>query len=137
MRSVVQFTGLSGAGKTTLSVIASERLAAQGYSVALLDGDALRKTLSADLGFSKDDRLAHLRRLAHLANETDVDIVLIAVINPYEAGRSYFGKTCDARLVWLKFTLNLPITHKRIKIEGRYSPQVSPTDYLYVEKKVI
>ncbi len=106
-RRIVQFTGLSGAGKTTLSAIASEQLAKQGYKVAVLDGDELRKTLSADLGFSKTDRLEHLRRLAHLANETDADIVLVAVINPYDATRTYFRETCKARLIWAKCALDI------------------------------
>lgn len=107
MRNIIQFTGLSGVGKTTLSVMASERLAAQGYKVAVLDGDELRKTLSADLGFSKADRIEHLRRLANLVNETNADMVLIAVINPYDVARTYFRETCGARLVWVKCALGV------------------------------
>ncbi|HWK56623.1 MAG TPA: adenylyl-sulfate kinase [Parapedobacter sp.] len=107
MKNIVQFTGLSGVGKTTLAVLAGDWLAVRGYNVAVLDGDELRKTLSADLGFSKADRLEHLRRLACLANETDADIVLLAVINPYQAGRSYFREICGAHLVWLKCALDV------------------------------
>src|SRR5690606_29428606 len=100
-----QFTGLSGAGKTTLATVASEGLAKAGYRVAVLDGDDLRKTISADLGFSRADRGEHLRRLAVLANETDADFVLIAVINPYQATRDYFREVCGAPLVWAKCAL--------------------------------
>ncbi|MFB2120917.1 adenylyl-sulfate kinase [Parapedobacter sp. 2B3] len=107
MQHIVQFTGLSGVGKTTLAALASEKLIALGYKVVVLDGDDLRKTLSADLGFSKADRLEHLRRLAHLANETDADVVLLAVINPYRATRAYFSENCGARLVWLRCALDV------------------------------
>ena len=107
MKSIVQFTGLSGVGKTTLTSLAGGKLAVAGYKVAVLDGDDLRKTLSADLGFSKDDRLEHLRRLACMANEIEADFVLIAVINPYEAARSYFREICGACLVWVRCELDL------------------------------
>jgi len=106
-RHIIQFTGLSGAGKTTLSAVASDQLAALGYKVVVLEGDEQRKTLSADLGFSKADRLEHLRRLACLANETEADMVLIAVISPYDVARTYFRETSGARLVWLKCALDV------------------------------
>lgn len=107
MKRVVQFTGLSGVGKTTLATFASERLATLGYRVTVLDGDELRKTISAELGFSKQDRLEHLRRLAHLATEIEGDIVLVAAINPYEQGRAYFREVCDASLVWISSDLEV------------------------------
>jgi len=58
---------LSAAGKTTLSQAVHERLWAMGYKVELLDGDAVRRHLSRDLGFSKQDRDENIRRIGFVA----------------------------------------------------------------------
>lgn len=107
MKQVFQFTGLSGVGKSTLAQEVKERLTVEGYGVEVLDGDELRKTLSVDLGFSERDRLEHLRRVAQLAIEVKADVVLIAVINPYEQGRLVFKDKCKAELIWLKCELEI------------------------------
>ena len=65
---ILQLTGLSGAGKTTLSQLAKEQMLLSGISVEVLDGDQLRKTSNRDLGYSKSDRQENIRRLAKLAN---------------------------------------------------------------------
>ncbi|WP_113660995.1 adenylyl-sulfate kinase [Pedobacter nanyangensis] len=101
-KNVFQFTGLSGVGKSTLSAAVSEKLMAKGYQVTVLDGDELRKTISADLGFSEEDRLAHLTRVAQLAASINTDVILIAVINPYEKGRQVFRDYANAKLIWLR-----------------------------------
>ncbi len=102
MKRVIQFTGLSGAGKTTLSFAIKRDLTTKGYKVVVLDGDELRKTISVDLGFSEKDRLEHLKRVADLADAIVADFVLIAVINPYEIGRQVFRQQCSAKLIWLR-----------------------------------
>lgn len=122
----IQFTGLSGVGKTTLGTLVRDELVASGYSVTVLDGDVLRKTHSADLGFSKADRLEHLRRVAHLANESDADVVLIAVINPYEEGRAYFREISGAALVWL--TCELEVLRSR-DTKGLYERAFLPENH--------
>jgi adenylylsulfate kinase len=81
----VLFTGLSGAGKTTISHQVSKNLIRQGYKVEHLDGDLVRQTLTKGLGFSREDREENIRRIgfvAHLLTRNDV-IVLISVISPY------------------------------------------------------
>jgi len=85
----VWFTGLPGSGKSTTANILKEQLEARSRTVALLDGDAVRTRLSKDLGFSKADRETHLLRIADVALEAARrgEIVLCAVISPYEAGR--------------------------------------------------
>ncbi|HVY29594.1 MAG TPA: adenylyl-sulfate kinase [Polyangiaceae bacterium] len=86
---VVWFTGLSGAGKTTLSVALEKRLRAQGKRVELLDGDVIRERVSTDLGFSREDREKNVERIAfiaHLLARNDV-LVLVAAISPYRASR--------------------------------------------------
>src|SRR3569832_1584018 len=83
------FTGLSGAGKTTLSELLQDRLSAGGAKVELLDGDAVRKSLSQGLGFSKEDRDTHVRRIGfvcELLSRNGV-IAIGAAISPYRAVR--------------------------------------------------
>lgn len=83
------FTGLSAAGKTTLSKAVCERLRANGYKVELLDGDAVRRHLCKDLGFSKPDRDENIRRIgfvAELLSRNGV-IALVAAISPYREVR--------------------------------------------------
>ena len=60
---LIQLTGLSGAGKTTISNAVKEKLQLQGLNVEILDGDLIRKTKHKDLGFSKSDRHENIRRL--------------------------------------------------------------------------
>ena len=85
----IWFTGLSGAGKTTLNNAVRERLHASGYRVESLDGDEMRQNLCKDLGFSKEDRDENIRRIgfvAHLLSRNGI-IVLVSAISPYREVR--------------------------------------------------
>jgi adenylylsulfate kinase len=85
----VWFTGLSSAGKSTISSAVYENLRAKGHRVELLDGDVIRQHLSKGLGFSKADRDENIRRIgfvAELLTRNGV-IVLVAAISPYRALR--------------------------------------------------
>ena len=62
------FTGLSGAGKTTVSKIVEDELRARGSRIEILDGDVVRENLSKGLGFSKEDRDTNIRRIAFVAD---------------------------------------------------------------------
>ena len=62
------FTGLSGAGKTTIAEIVIDELRARGRRVELLDGDEVREHLSKGLGFGKDDRDTNIRRIGFVAS---------------------------------------------------------------------
>jgi len=78
------FTGLSGAGKTTLSKALTEELSRAGKKVVVLDGDELRSSISSDLGFTEEDRMEQNRRAANIArilNEQGIH-VLAALISP-------------------------------------------------------
>ena len=88
---VVWLTGLSGAGKTTISRIAAKQLRESGYKTAVLDGDAVRAKLSPDLGFSVADRWENIRRVSRIAKFLAGQgvIVLAAFIAPYRAMREY------------------------------------------------
>src|SRR5713226_6081893 len=79
------FTGLSGAGKTTLARLVETELNARGHRVEVLDGDIIRTNLSKGLGFSKEDRDTNIRRIGfvcHLLTRNDV-VAIAAAISPY------------------------------------------------------
>lgn len=85
----VWFTGLSGAGKSTIADLVERQLAARGLHTYLLDGDHLRRGLNNDLGFAKADRVENLRRAGEVVRLL-VDaglIVLCAFISPFRADR--------------------------------------------------
>ncbi len=101
---LVQLTGLSGAGKTTLATSTKKQLEYLGYNVEIIDGDEYRKSLCKDLGYSKEDRYENMRRLGFvglkLVNYNI--IVIIAAINPYEEVRSELKKISNlVKTVWI------------------------------------
>ncbi len=83
------FTGLSGAGKTTICRSVYAELTRRSYRVQMLDGDDLRRHLSKDLGFSREDRNENIRRIALVAESLMRNdfVVLVAAIAPYRAVR--------------------------------------------------
>jgi len=83
------FTGLSGAGKSTISGIVEKRLREAGAKIEVLDGDVVRENLSKGLGFSKEDRDINIRRIGfvcELLTRNGV-IAMVAAISPYRAVR--------------------------------------------------
>jgi adenylylsulfate kinase len=83
------FTGLSGAGKSTISELLFHRFREAGAKVELLDGDLVRTHLSHGLGFSKEDRDTNIRRIGfvcELLSRNGV-IAMVAAISPYRAVR--------------------------------------------------
>src|SRR3712207_3489984 len=79
------FTGLSGAGKSTISELVERALRERGLRVEVLDGDVVRTNLSKGLGFSKEDRDENIRRIGFVANllERNGVIAMTAAISPY------------------------------------------------------
>jgi len=86
---VLWFTGLSGAGKTTLADRIYEELSKSGYKLERLDGDTVRQNLTKDLGFSRKDRAENIKRVAYvcsLLSKHGVGVVA-SFISPYKSER--------------------------------------------------
>ncbi|MEV5834933.1 sulfate adenylyltransferase subunit CysN [Nocardia sp. NPDC052112] len=87
--AVVWFTGLSGAGKSTIANLVETRLHEQGFHTYLLDGDNVRHGLNADLGFTDADRVENIRRVVEVARLlADAGLIVLAsFIAPFAAER--------------------------------------------------
>jgi bifunctional enzyme CysN/CysC len=96
MGYVIWLTGLPAAGKTTIAVELERILVSEGRRVARLDGDELRRSVSADLGYSLADRSAHARRVADLAarGAKSGAICIAALISPLRVDRALARTAC-------------------------------------------
>src|SRR6476659_8667154 len=95
------FTGLSGAGKTTISHLVETELRERGSRIEILDGDIVRENLSKGLGFSKEDRDTNIRRIAFVANllsRNEVPVIT-AAISPYREIRDEARQRMGDRFV--------------------------------------
>ncbi len=158
---VVWFTGLSGAGKTTLAVAVERRLFAVGHRTFLIDGDLLRAGLCSDLGFSAAHRQENVRRAAIISGlMADAGLIcLTALISPFRADRLR-ARELFATDGFLEIFVNAPLAvceqrdvkglYRRARaneipeftgISSAYEPPESPevevrTDLLSVEASV-
>lgn len=94
--AVIWFTGLSGAGKTTIARRLIELLAERGIRGELLDGDEIRRRYKMPAGFDRASRDAHVRRTGYLASrlERHGAVVVCALISPYAAARDHVRSLC-------------------------------------------
>jgi bifunctional enzyme CysN/CysC len=92
--AVLWFTGLSGAGKSTIANLVEQKLVARGRHTFLLDGDNVRHGLNRDLGFTEADRIENIRRVGEVARlMADAGlIVMTAFISPFRAEREMARK---------------------------------------------
>lgn len=118
-------TGLSGAGKTTIAEAVAEQLRATGRDVEVLDGDELRRGLSAGLGFSREDRDIHVRRVGFVAEllARHGIVTLVPVIAPYAATRDEVRALHDARATsYLEVHVATPLAECiRRDVKGLYA----------------
>lgn len=87
--TVFWMSGLSGAGKSTIAALSEKRLNQLGHSAYMIDGDTVRNGLCRGLGFSEEDRLENLRRIAECAKTvaSSAQIVIVCAISPSEESR--------------------------------------------------
>ena len=107
---VIWFTGLHGAGKSTIANKLTDMLRKKGIPIILFDGDDIRKTLSSDLGYSLGDRNKHMKRVADLCKIiSDNRIMSIScVASPTETSREYARKAIKKFfLVYVKCPLEV------------------------------
>jgi adenylylsulfate kinase len=93
---VFWLTGLPASGKTTLANLLAGYLREKGFKVERLDGDILRTTFP-NTGFTKEERIIHVRRAGELAAkfEKDGNVVVVSLISPYREARSYVRSICS------------------------------------------
>lgn len=86
---VIWLTGLSGSGKSTIANLVEKKLHQKGFHTYLLDGDNIRHGINKDLGFSIEDRIENIRRIAEVAKlMTDAGLIVItAFISPFKSDR--------------------------------------------------
>ncbi|TMA54857.1 MAG: adenylyl-sulfate kinase, partial [Deltaproteobacteria bacterium] len=103
------FTGMSGAGKSTIANTIAPRLKALGKQVEILDGDEVRTNLSKGLGFSREDRDTNIRRIGYVAHllTRNGTVAITAAISPYRAIRDEVrGRIGDFVEVYVKCPLD-------------------------------
>jgi sulfate adenylyltransferase len=119
----IWFTGLSGAGKSTIAEILSVLLMEHGRQVTLLDGDIVRTHLSRGLGFSKDDRDTNIRRIGFVASEIvrHHGAVICAAVSPYRATRNEVRSLVrDDRFIEIFVDTPLEVCEER-DVKGMYA----------------
>ncbi|HEX6586922.1 MAG TPA: adenylyl-sulfate kinase [Solirubrobacterales bacterium] len=115
------FTGLSGAGKTTISHLVEVQLRERGSRVEVLDGDVVRENLSKGLGFSKEDRDTNIRRIAFVANLLSRNgvPVITAAISPYREIRDEARELMGERFIEIFVKASVEVCAER-DVKGLY-----------------
>lgn len=118
---IIWFTGLSGAGKTTISQGVALQLKTRGLPVEVLDGDVVRTHLSQGLGFSKEDRYINIRRIGFVASllTRHQVIVIVSAISPYQKTREEVRQMTE-NFVEVYVKASLDICEKR-DVKGLYA----------------
>lgn len=120
---VLWFTGLSGAGKSTIANMLEKKLAAMGRHTYLLDGDNVRHGLNKDLGFTDVDRVENIRRVAEVAKlMTDAGLItLVSFISPFRSERRMArSMMADGEFVEIHVDTPLAVAESR-DVKGLYA----------------
>jgi bifunctional enzyme CysN/CysC len=121
--AVLWFTGLSGAGKSTIANLVEKKLLAQGRHTYLLDGDNVRHGLNRDLGFTDAERVENIRRVAEVA-KLMVDaglVVLVSFISPFRSERR-MARELMAEGEFFEVFVDTPLaTAERRDVKGLYA----------------
>jgi adenylylsulfate kinase len=151
---VIWLTGLPGSGKTTTARTLEGELRHKGLRVEVLDGDEMRRTISSELGFTKQDRETHARRVTYISQLLCRNgiIAIVALISPYrsfrEYARNYIGQNFVE--VWVNCSMQTCIRRdpkglykkaqegKILNVTGLqdpYEPPINPEVVLDTEKE--
>ena len=125
---IIQFTGLSGSGKTTIADGVKRKLEAEGIPVEVIDGDRYRQTICKDLGFSKEDRHENIRRLGNVAFAFDQKnfVAILAAINPYAEIRYELREKYHSKIVYLECNLSTLVERDT---KGLYKRALLPDEH--------
>jgi bifunctional enzyme CysN/CysC len=110
--ATIWFTGLPGAGKSTIASAVEERLVTAGRPAFLLDGDNLRHGLNGDLGFDEDARCENVRRTAHVARlfAEAGTVALVSLVSPYGCDREVAsGLHAEQELHFIEVFVDAPL----------------------------
>ncbi len=112
---ILWLTGLRGAGKTTIARAAYTELLARGLCAEVLDADEVRRHLSPDLGFNKQDRDENVKRLGYVANllASHGVTVLVAAISPYRQARDEVRAQAGRRFIEIHVSAPLYVCERR------------------------
>ena len=122
---VIWFTGLSGSGKSTLAEMLEKTLKQRSENVTILDGDVVRQYFSRGLGFSREDRLENLRRIAFVAKLLAQNgvITITAAISPFQEARDFAREQAERFVeVYTKSSLEEVI---RRDVKGLYKKAIA------------
>ena len=120
------FTGLLGAGKSTISELVSTELISRGSRLEILDGDIVRENLSKGLGFSKEDRDTNIRRIAFVADllSRNGTPVITAAISPYREIRDEAREMMGDRFIEVYIEASVDACAER-DVKGLYAKAFS------------
>ncbi len=117
----IWLTGLSGSGKSSLSIHLKQFLSDKGGRVCILDGDYIRLGLNSDLGFSKNDKSENVRRVAEVSkilNSCGITVI-VCLISPYESDRVKAKEIVDGNFILIYLSATPEICAKR-DMKGLY-----------------
>ena len=120
--AVLWFTGLSGAGKSTIANLVEKKLLSLNYHTYLLDGDNIRQGLNKDLGFTPEDRVENIRRIAEVSRlMVDAGLMtLVSFISPYRAERQLAREmVADGEFIEIYVATPLEVAEQR-DVKGLY-----------------
>ncbi|CAN5769506.1 adenylyl-sulfate kinase [soil metagenome] len=130
----IQFTGLSGAGKSTIAQHAKLLLEKAGHKVEVIDADVYRPVLCPDLGYSTKDRMENIRRLGFVGNLLAKNgvIAILAAINPYESiRREIVANGGIVKTVWINCDLDTLMKRDTKGLYGKAQLPDGHSDKIY------
>lgn len=120
--SIFWFTGLSGTGKTTLSLHAKKKFETNGWAVKILDGDTIRESYKVKLGFKKEDIEKNNMNIVNIckAQRKNYDVLLVPIISPIDHFRKIVRKTLEPFFYLIYLSSSIDSLKKRDP-KGLYS----------------